>query len=139
MPAPLPLTRAHAQAQCLLHADVLLGSSCRKSCMARVRMRSANPTLPERSMMRLTSSTPARLATKQERPKVSANCRLSRCAKPKESAAELALKRTMTVEVAAATCGCVPNSSSSGLMIIPPPMPSRPVHTHVCMRPWTCR
>lgn len=76
--------------------------------------------------MRETMRTPTRDAPMQHSPKMRENCRLSRPPKPKESAAEDEEKRTMSVDVAAATCGCVPNSSRRGFTIIPPPMPSKP-------------
>ena len=62
-------------------------------------------TLPEHLIMRCTRITPTSEAPMQHSPKTSANCRFSWWLKPKDKAADEDVKRTMSVEVAAAACG----------------------------------
>ena len=83
-------------------------------------------TLPERLTMRCTKTTPTKEAPMQHSPNTSANCRFSWWPKPKDSAADEEVKRTMSVEVAAAACGWMPNSSKRGFTMLAPLIPNRP-------------
>lgn len=76
--------------------------------------------------MRCTRITPTSEAPMQHSPKTSANCRFSWWPKPNERAADEEVNRTMRVEVAAAACGWIPNSSSKGFTMLAPLIPNRP-------------